>query len=140
MTILCCFSIHYYIIYSSIRQCACKYVHVWYAGIHTVMYVVFSGDDWFVEVFVTQNDQNTLFTFLPPPKYEIPPLVVYPLQSLKWSHQKTNQLIRRCHPYARESASRAVLTRMQLTPHATRPTPHGASGLVKALCARSVKT
>ena len=46
----------------------------------------------------------------------------------------------RCHPYARKSASRATLRRMQLTLHATRRTPHGASCLVLAMSAWSVKT
>ena len=55
-------------------------------------------------------------------------------------HQKLNQLIKCCHPYARKSASKAVLSRMQLTLHATRPTPHGASRLVQATSAWSVKT
>ena len=50
------------------------------------------------------------------------------------------QLIRRCHPYARNSASHAVLSRMQLALHATRRTPHGASRLVLAMPAWSVKT
>ena len=54
--------------------------------------------------------------------------------------RETNQFTRRCHPYARKSASQAVLSRMQLTLHATRRTPHGASCLVLAMSARSVKT
>ena len=54
--------------------------------------------------------------------------------------RKANQFIRRCHPYARKSASQAVLSRMQLTLHATRRTPHGASRLVLAMSAWSVKT
>ena len=66
--------------------------------------------------------------------------MVYPLLSLEMPHLKTNQLIRRCHPYARKSASQAVLSRMQLTLHATRRTPHGASRLVQAMSAWSVKT
>ena len=53
---------------------------------------------------------------------------------------KANRSIRRCHPYARKSASQAVLTKMQLTLHATRRTPHGASRLVQAMSAWSVKT
>ena len=57
----------------------------------------------------------------------------------KWPHQETNQSIRRCHPYARKSASEAVLSRMQLTLHATCPTAHGASRLVQATSAWSVK-
>ena len=43
------------------------------------------------------------------------------------SQRPPSRLIRRCHPYARKSASKAFLSRMQLTLHATRPTPHGAS-------------
>ena len=38
------------------------------------------------------------------------------------------------------SASQAVLSRMQLTLYATRPTPHGASRLVQAMSAWSAKT
>ena len=38
------------------------------------------------------------------------------------------------------SASNVVLSRMQLTFHATRPTPHGASRLVQATSAWSAKT
>ena len=55
-------------------------------------------------------------------------------------HQQPNQLLRRCHPYARKSASKAVLRRMQLALHATRPTPYGASRLVQPMFAWSVKT
>ena len=44
------------------------------------------------------------------------------------------------HPYARKLASKAVLSRMQLTLHATHRTPHGASRLVLAMSAWSVKT
>ena len=40
----------------------------------------------------------------------------------------------------RKSASQVVFSRMQLTLHATRETPHGASPLVQAMSARSVKT
>ena len=50
------------------------------------------------------------------------------------------QTIRRCHPYARKSASQAALSRMQLTVHATRRTPHGTSRLVLAVPSWSVKT
>ena len=57
-----------------------------------------------------------------------------------WPNHKTNQFIRRCHPYARKSASKAVLGRMQLNLHATRPTHRGASRLVQAMSAWSVKT
>ena len=57
--------------------------------------------------------------------------------------EKETICIRRCHPYARKPASQAVvgiIDRMQLTLHATRPTPHGASRLVQAMSAWSVKT
>ena len=54
--------------------------------------------------------------------------------------KKAKKLIRRCHPYARKSASQAILSRMQLTYHATRRIPHGASRLVLAMPAWSVKT
>ena len=57
----------------------------------------------------------------------------------QWPHQKTNQFIGRCHPYARKSASKAVRSRIQITLHATRPTPHGASLLLQAMSAWSVK-
>ena len=50
------------------------------------------------------------------------------------------QFIRCCHPYARKSASQAVFSRMQLTLHATRRTPHDASRLVLAMSAWSAKT
>ena len=46
-----------------------------------------------------------------------------------WPHRKANQLIRRCHPYATKSAPQAVLSRMQLTFHATRRKPHGRFAL-----------
>ena len=49
-------------------------------------------------------------------------------------------LIRRCNPCARKSASQAVLSRMQLTLHVTRRTPHAASRLVLAMTVWSVKT
>ena len=39
-----------------------------------------------------------------------------------------------------KTASQAVLSRMQLTFHATRPPPNGASRLVQAMSAWSVKT
>ena len=51
-----------------------------------------------------------------------------------------SQFVRRCHPYARKSISQAVLSRMQLTLHATRRIPHGASRLVLAMSAWSVET
>ena len=59
-----------------------------------------------------------------------------------WLLQKTNQFIRRRHPHAGESASKAVLTssRTPLTLHATRPTPCGASRSVQAMSAWSAKT
>ena len=52
---------------------------------------------------------------------------------------ENKQSIGRCHPYSIKSASQAVPGRMQLSLHATRPTPHGASRLVQAMPARSVK-
>ena len=58
----------------------------------------------------------------------------------KLPHQETNQFIRRCHPCARKSASKVVLRSMQPTLSATRPTPHGASRLVRAMTAWLVKT
>ena len=48
----------------------------------------------------------------------------------KWPHRKTNQSIRRRHPYARKSTSQSVLSRMQLALHAPRRTLHGSSCLV----------
>ena len=42
------------------------------------------------------------------------------------------QFIRRCHPRAIKSASQAILSRMQLTLHATHRTPLRASRLVQA--------
>ena len=50
------------------------------------------------------------------------------------------QTIRRCHPYRRKSDSQAVLSTIQLTIHATRRTPHGASRLALVMSACSVKT
>ena len=54
--------------------------------------------------------------------------------------RKHTNFIPRCHPYARKSASKEALSKMQLTLHATRPMPHGASRLVLAMSAWSVKT
>ena len=51
--------------------------------------------------------------------YEVKPLYRQPGALAAIGHP-----IRRCHPYARKSASQAVLSRMQLTLHATRRTPH----------------
>ena len=53
---------------------------------------------------------------------------------------ETDQFIRRRHPYTIKSALKAVLSRMQLTLHVTRPPPHGALRLVQAMSAWSVKT
>ena len=50
------------------------------------------------------------------------------------------QFIGHCHPYAGKSASQAVLSRVQLTLHATRRTPHGSLRFVLAMSAWSVKT
>ena len=48
--------------------------------------------------------------------------------------------LRRGHPYARKTASQAARSRMQLIPHAARPTPPGAWRLAKAMPAWSEKT
>ena len=67
--------------------------------------------------------------------------IVYPSLSLEVATPENKYfLIRRCHSYARKSASKPVHGRMQLTLHTTRPTPHGASRLVQAVFAWSVKT
>ena len=54
--------------------------------------------------------------------------------------QKKKKKNRRCHPCARNSASLAVLSRMQLTLSVTRRTPHGVSRSVQAMSAWSVQT
>ena len=46
----------------------------------------------------------------------------------------------RCHPYARKSASQVLLSRKQLTLHATCRAPRGTSRLVRAMSVWSVKT
>ena len=67
--------------------------------------------------------------------------IVYPLLCLEVATPENKSThFGRGHPYTRKSASHAVLSRMQLTLHATRPTPHGASRLVQAMSAWSVKT
>ena len=53
----------------------------------------------------------------------------------KWPHREEFQFIRRYHPYGGTSASQAVLSRMQLTLHATRRTPHDALRLALAISA-----
>ena len=58
----------------------------------------------------------------------------------KWPNRKKNSAHWCCHPIARKSTSQAVLSGMHLTLHATRRTPYGASGLVPAMPAWSVKT
>ena len=63
-----------------------------------------------------------------------------PITVSESGHTGKNQFIRCCHPYARTSAAQAVLIRMKVILHATRRTPHGASRLVLAMSARSVKT
>ena len=66
--------------------------------------------------------------------------IVYPLLSPEAATpKKQNQVLRRCRLYARKSASRAVLSRMQFTLHATRPTPHGASRSVLTMSVWSMK-
>ena len=65
-----------------------------------------------------------------------------------WLHQKTKQLIgavihkQESRYKVPKSVLRANLGRMQFTLHATRRTPHGASGLVQAInvCPWLVKT
>ena len=57
----------------------------------------------------------------------------------KCLHQKINQFIRRCHPYATKSTSKAVLSRMQLTLHATRPTFTALRAWCQPMSAWSVK-
>ena len=56
----------------------------------------------------------------------------------KWPHQKTNRFVRRCHPYASLPQTRFLVgcssPFMRLA-----PTPHGASCLVQAMSAWSVK-
>ena len=65
--------------------------------------------------------------------------IVTPSLSLEEATPESNQFIRRCLPYARKPASQAVLSRMQLTLHATRRSLRGASHLVLAMSAWSVK-
>ena len=72
-----------------------------------------------------QNNVSTRRLYAGPTK---PP----PWGLRKWPHRNTNQFIRRCHPNARKSVSQAALSRTQITLHATRRTPHGASRLVHA--------
>ena len=64
--------------------------------------------------------------------------VVYPLLSLEVAAPE-NESIRSTLSSTCKTASQAVLSRMQLTLHAARPTPHGASRLVRAMSAWSVK-
>ena len=66
--------------------------------------------------------------------------IINPLLSLEVDTPKDKSIHGRYHPYARKSALKAVLSRMQLTLYATRPTPQGASRLVQAMSAGSVKT
>ena len=63
--------------------------------------------------------------------------IVYPLLSLEATTPQ-NKLIHWTLSSMYKSASKAVLSRMQLTHHATRPTPHGASRLVQATFASRV--
>ena len=60
----------------------------------------------------------------------------------QWPHQTTNQSIQRSHAHARKSASKSgsYSSRMRLTLHATRPTPHVALRLVQAMSAWLVTT
>ena len=109
---------------------------------------------WWKESFPDVIAQETSRTPRPPncqaSRWEKLPLLLYqvlPRTSLsyprclwKWLHQKTSQLVRRCHPCARKSASKAALGRMQLTLYGNRPTPHGASCSVQEMSVWSVKT
>ena len=63
----------------------------------------------------------------------------YPLTSLEVTTQE-NKSIHSTLPSIRKSASKAVLSRMQLTLHASCPTPHGASRLAQAMSAWSMET
>ena len=65
--------------------------------------------------------------------------IVYPLPSLEVGTPE-NKSIHCTLPSIRKAASKAVRSRMQLTLHTTRSTPHGASRLVYAMSAWSVKT
>ena len=60
--------------------------------------------------------------------------------SLEVATPENKSIIPRCHQQARKVASQAAIGRMQLILHATRRTPPGASHLVLAMPARSVKT
>ena len=60
--------------------------------------------------------------------------------SLEVATPQNKSIIPRCHQQARKVASQAAIGRMQLILHATRRTPPGASHLVLAMPARSVKT
>ena len=51
-----------------------------------------------------------------------------------------DHIVWHCRPYARTSASQAILSRMQLTLHTARQTPDGASRLGQAMSPWSVKT
>ena len=68
---------------------------------------------------------------------------VHPLLSLDVATSENKyqvNVIPRCHPHARKSALKEILSGMRLALHATRPSPHGASRLVQAMSAWSVKT
>ena len=64
--------------------------------------------------------------------------IVFPLLSLEVATPNSKSIYSRLI-YC-ESASKEVFSRMQLTLHTARPTPHGASRLVQAVPAWSVKT
>ena len=69
--------------------------------------------------------------------------IVYPLLPLEVTtpSQKYKYIyIGRCHPYARKFAIKAILSSVQLTLRATRPTHYGATRLVQVMSAWSVKT
>ena len=70
-------------------------------------------------------------------------MVVHPLLPLEVTtpSQKYKYIyIGRCHPYARKFAIKAILSSVQLTLRATRPTHYGATRLVQVMSAWSVKT
>ena len=66
--------------------------------------------------------------------------IVYPLLFLEMTTPQNKLAQSMLSSICRKFASQALLIRMQLTLHATRPTPVGASRLVQAMSAWSAKT
>ena len=66
--------------------------------------------------------------------------IIYPLLSLEATTPENPPPINSMLSSICKSASQAVLSRMQLTLHATRRTPHGASGLAQAMSAWSAES